>query len=474
MGAVHGQGLETVLVEYLEVDDRRLAILGCDVRLPHWWFDILFRLNSYHAAGPNHRVRVFRRNQMELLYILLILLLVTRVFSELAVRFGQPALVGDLLGGVLIGVLITLGVDAPDAIASLDDDSTFQAILDLAVFFLMLRVGIEMRPGKLAEASKQAIPIAVAGMVFPLGLGFGLGWWWLPDSDWKLAQSLFIGVALAITAVPVAVKVLLDLGQLHSRVGQVVIAAAVIDDVFSLILLAVLTSVISSGESLTLSSLGTIALNVSAFFALTWLVGRYGLPFAGRYIRKLATKHADFSLLIIFALGLSVLAEALHMHFLIGAFAAGLVFTSNVAGEDTHERLEAQTDAVTMGFLAPVFFASIGIHLNLAAVTQAPLFLLVLVVVATAGKLLGAGLVARFSGFSTNASLAIGSAMNARGAVEIIIADIALRAGLFSHPDPPPPAIDYLFSAVVIMAIITTLASPISLRWLLPRGTDKE
>lgn len=410
---------------------------------------------------------------MELLYILLILLLVTRIFSEVAVRFGQPALVGDLLGGVLIGTLVTLAPEAPEVIASLDESKTFQAVLDLAVFFLMLRVGIEMRPGKLAEASRQAIPIAVAGMVIPLGLGFALGWWWLPDSEWKMAQSLFIGVALAITAVPVAVKVLLDLDQLHSRVGQVVIAAAVIDDVFSLILLAVLTSVISSGENLTLSSMGTIALNVTAFFAITWLVGRYALPSAGHYIRKLATQHADFSLLIIFGLGLAVLAEALHMHFLIGAFAAGVIFTGNVAGEDTHERLEAQTDAVTMGFLAPVFFASIGIHLNLAAVTQAPLFLLVLIVVATAGKLMGAGLAARLSGFSTNASLAIGSAMNARGAVEIVIADIALRAGLFSQPQPPPPAIDYLFSAIVIMAIVTTLASPVSLRWLLPRGSGE-
>ncbi|MEJ8566071.1 cation:proton antiporter [Elongatibacter sediminis] len=409
---------------------------------------------------------------MELLYILLILLVVTRACSELAVRMNQPALVGELLGGVLIGAVIALGFDASDAIAQLDEDETFQAVLDLAVFFLMLLAGIEMRPGDLARATGRAVPIALAGMLLPLALGFGLGWWWLPESDWKVAQSLFIGVALAITAVPVAVKVLVDLGQLQTRIGQVVIAAAVIDDVLSLILLAVLTSLITAGESVTAGSLLRIALNVAGFFAVAWVAGRYVLPRVGRQVRRLATEHADFSLLIIFGLALSVLAEWLDMHFLIGAFAAGVLFTRNVVGEDTHEKLESQTEAVTLGFLAPVFFASIGIHLNTDAILQAPLFLVVLLLAATVGKLAGSGIAARLAGFSGRESLAIGSAMNARGAVEIIIADIALRAGLFQHPDPPPPAIDYLFSAIVIMAIVTTLMTPLSLRRLLSRGLD--
>lgn len=410
---------------------------------------------------------------MQLLYILLILLVVTRTCSEIAVRLKQPALVGELLGGVLIGVAIAFAPNAPDAIAELDQDETFQAVLDLAVFFLMLLAGIEMRPRDLAGASRRAIPIAVAGMVVPLALGFGLGWWWLPDSDWKMAQSLFIGVALAITAVPVAVKVLVDLGQLQSEVGKVVIAAAVMDDLFSLILLAVLTSLISAEGNISGWEILRIAGNVAAFFAIAWVVGRYLLPYAGRQVRRLATEHADFTLLIIFGLGLSVLAEALHMHFLIGAFAAGVLFTRNVVGQDTHERLEKQTESVTLGFLAPVFFASIGIHLDVAAIVEAPVFLLVLILAATAGKLVGAGLAARMAGFSNRASLAIGSAMNARGAVEIIIADIAFRAGLFSHLDSPPPAVEYLFSAIVIMAIVTTLTTPISLRWLLaPRGGD--
>lgn len=407
---------------------------------------------------------------MHLLYVLLILLVVTRIGAEIAVRLKQPALVGELLAGVLLGILVVAAPESAEAIAELDSDKTFQAVLDLAVFFLMLLAGIETQPRELARASGKALPVALGGMLLPFALGFLVGWWWLPRSEWHLAQSLFLGVALAITAVPVAVKVLMDLGQLKTPVGQAIVAAAVIDDLLSLILLAVLTAVISAEEAVTPGSLVLILANVAAFLAIALIAGRYLLPWLGDHLEKLSSDHSEMSLLIIFALALSVLAEFMHMHFLIGAFAAGVVFTRNVAGKSVHDRLKKQTEAITLGFLAPVFFASIGIHLDLSAVAAAPLFLLVLLMAAFAGKMVGTGLTARLVGFDSRDSLAIGAAMNARGAVEIIIADIALRAGLFDKPSPTPPAIEYLFSAIVIMAILTTLISPLALRRLLPAG----
>jgi Kef-type K+ transport system membrane component KefB len=409
---------------------------------------------------------------MELLYVLLILLVVTRMCSEFAVRAKQPALVGELVGGVLIGAAVAAFASDSAPLARLDSDETFQAVLDLAVFFLMLHAGIEMRPRDLAKASKWAIPIAIGGMLVPLALGYGLGWWWLPESQWKSSQSLFLGVALAITAVPVAVKVLIDLGRLQSRIGQVVVAAAVTDDVLSLILLAVLTSVLTTDNGITIGLLAQIALSVAAFFLAAGLIARYVLPGAGRLLKRLTLEHAEFSILIVFGLALAVLAEALGMHFLIGAFTAGVLFTRQVVGKETYELLTQQTRALTVGFLAPVFFASIGIHLDIGALLAAPVFLILLLLAATAGKVIGSGVMARLSGFSSRDSLAIGSAMNARGAVEIIIADIALRAGLFERPVPTPPAIDYLFSAVVIMAIVTTLGSPFALRLLLPKKDE--
>jgi Kef-type K+ transport system membrane component KefB len=331
---------------------------------------------------------------------------------------------------------------------------------------------VETRPSDLAKASKQALPIAVTGMLLPLILGFGLGWWWLPPSDWRGAQSVFIGVALAVTAVPVAVKVLMDMGQLQSKVGQVVVAAAVIDDVLSLILLAVLTALINSDQALTPLTVVEIVANVMLFLIVAWLMGRYVLVRLGTWVRTLELEHAEFSLLVIFGLAMAVLAEYLQMHFLIGAFAAGVLFTRHVVGDPAYRKLVDQTEVLTLGFLAPVFFASIGIHANLRAVFEAPVFLLLLLALATFGKVFGAGTAAWLSGFGARRSLAIGSAMNARGAVEIIIADIALRAGLFSHPDPTPPAVQYLFSAIVIMAVVTTLGSPLALRRLLPDKSE--
>lgn len=411
---------------------------------------------------------------MELLYVLLILLLVTRACSEVAVRLRQPALVGELIGGVLIGIAVAAWASSGTAIASLDSDETFHGVLDLAIFFLMLLAGVETRPSDLAKASKKALPIAVAGMLLPLALGFVLGWWWLPPSEWRFAQSVFIGVALAVTAVPVAVKVLMDLGQLQSKVGQVVIAAAVIDDVLSLILLAVLTALINADQTLTPLTVVGILLNVALFLTVAWVIGRYVLVRLGRWIRKLQLDHAEFSLLVAFGLGMAVLAELLKMHFLIGAFAAGVLFTRHVVGDPAYRKLADQTEVLTLGFLAPIFFASIGIHLDLRAVIEAPMFLILLLALATLGKVVGAGSAALLSGFGPRPALAIGSAMNARGAVEIIIADIALRAGLFSHPDPTPPAVTYLFSSIVIMAIVTTLGSPLALRRLLPNKSAGE
>jgi Kef-type K+ transport system membrane component KefB len=407
---------------------------------------------------------------MEILYVLLVLLLVTKLCAEVAVRAGQPALIGELVGGVLVGLGVMLLPGSESVIADIGSDETFKGILDLAVFFLMLVAGLEMRPGKLAKAAWKALPVAVVGMLLPLALGILLGWVWLPESDWKLVQSLFLGVALAITAVPVAVKVLMDLGRLESRVGQVVVAAAVLDDIFSLLLLAVLTSMISTSEAPSVASLGLIAVKTLLFIGIAGLAGRYLLPLLARWTRYVCVEYAEFTVVLLFGLGLAVLAEALGMHFLIGAFAAGVLFTRNTIDAEAYKRLRNQFEALTLGFFAPVFFASIGIHLDLTAAVEIPVFVAALLAFAIFGKLVGAGLAARLSGLDGREAVAVGAAMNARGAVEIIIADIALRAGLFAHPTPTPDVVRYLFSAVVIMAIVTTLMSPVMMRAALEPG----
>jgi Kef-type K+ transport system membrane component KefB len=402
---------------------------------------------------------------MELLYVLLILLLTTRLCGELAERIGQPALVGELVSGIALGAVATTYSGTFPVLSELPELPAFNAITDLGVFFLMLLAGCEMRPRDLARATSGALPVAVGGLMLPLVLGAALGAWALPASDAMVSQMLFLGTALAITAVPVSVKVLMDLGQLDSAVGRLIVSAALFDDVLSLVLLAVLTAVIETGALPDAAGLALLLGKIVLFFLIAGVIGMRIFPYLGRVARRLRGAEFEFSFLLVAALGYAVLAELLSMHFIIGAFVAGLFFVRRTIDPDTHEDVTAKVRAMSSGFLAPLFFASIGFHLDGRAIVEIPGFVLLLVAVATAGKLLGAGIPARLTGLSRRDAIAVGVGMNARGAVELIIAGIALRAGLFEI-GRGAPIVDGMYSAIVITAVVTTLATPVVLKLL--------
>jgi Kef-type K+ transport system membrane component KefB len=407
---------------------------------------------------------------MTILYVLLVLLIVTRLFGELAVRLKQPALVGELVAGIFIGLLVTRFSGVFPILSGIADSEVFKAVTDLAIFFIMLLGGLEMRPRDVTRASGRALPVAIGGIVIPLAAGYGVGILFIPENPARVAQCLFIGVALAITAVPVTVKVLMDMGRLDSGVGQLVVAAAIFDDVISLVLLAVLTAVAKTGMLPPVDELAWLGAKVAAFFLGSYVLGRFVLPRIGPGLKRLKLEHIEISALLMWALALSVLAEMLGMHFVVGAFMAGLLFTRHSIDEETHAKLNEHLEGMTVGFFAPVFFASIGMHLDLGAVTAIPLMLVIVLVVAFGGKLVGAGGAALAAGMSARESVAVGFGMNARGAVELIVADIALRAGLFSQPTPTPDTVRYLYSTIVIVAIVTTFLSPIVLRRVLGRN----
>lgn len=403
---------------------------------------------------------------MDILYVLLILLVATRVLGEVAVRLGQPALTGELLAGVLIGILVTNQSEAFPVLSELGENRVFTAITDLGIFFLMLMAGLELRPEKLAKTSLESAAVALGGLVLPLALGWTLGVVFLPQSELYDAQALFIGVALAITAVPVSVGVLLSMNKLDTPVGRLIVSAAVLDDVLSLLLLAVLTAILQTGGIPDPAELALLGAKVAGFFVIAVPLGIFLFPWLGKQVNRLHSSEFDFSFLLIAGLAYSVLAEMLSMHFLIGAFVAGLFFKRSTIDEQAYEDISKKVSAVTYGFLAPVFFASIGMHLDGAALVDAPMFVLWMLVAATLGKVLGAGGPARLFGFSNRDALAVGVGMNARGAVELVIADVAFRAGLFQMPDPPPPVVASLYSAIVLTAIATTFATPIGLKWI--------
>ncbi|MGI9462308.1 MAG: cation:proton antiporter [Aestuariivirgaceae bacterium] len=401
---------------------------------------------------------------MDLFYVLLVLLVATRAFGELAERLSQPALVGELIAGVSLGAIVAeYPAVFPDLVA-LTENQVFQSLTDLGMFFLMVYAGIEMQPHKILRYSGGASVVAIGGMLLPLALGVGLGYQFLPETELKVAQCLFIGTALAVTAVPATVRVLMDLGQLDTAVGQTVISAAVFDDILSLLLLAMLTGMIMFGQPPDIYEVGLLSLKVIAFFALTTGIGFFIFPWGGRFMHMLKAQELEVSAVLVGAFSFAVLAEFLSMHFIVGAFLGGLFFGRRTISDSCYDRVKNSMSAITFGFLAPIFFASIGFHVDFSALTQAPLFVALLVVFAFLGKIIGAGGAARLFGFDARDALNIGVGMSPRGAVELVIAGLALKGGLFNVADGEASIVQHIFSAVVIMAVITTVFSPIILK----------
>lgn len=410
---------------------------------------------------------------MELFVVLLVLLLAARIFGEAAHRLGQPALLGEIIAGILLGVILG-HVEVVPGLMHLTDDPKFVALADLGIFFLMLYGGVQLRPGELAEVSARSSVVAIGGMVLPFGVGFGVAWLFLPASDFKVAQCVFIGTALSITAVPASIRVLIDLGQLESAAGKVIVAAAIIDDVLSLILLSFLAGLISSDGPPGWTSMLRLSGSVVLFLGISVLLLRIVVPRIGSFVSRFRTAEFQFSSLLIAGLTLAVLAEALGLHFILGAFTAGILFDRRHTRPAVYKEVERRVSAVTLGFLAPIFFASVGMHLDLGAVTSSPLFLLVLVVVAIFTKLVGAGVPALAMGLSRRDSVAVGVGMSARGAVELIVAEMALRGGLFTRPDPPPAIVTDMYSSIVIVAIVTTLIAPMTLKKIFGGGATTD
>ncbi len=401
---------------------------------------------------------------MNLFYVLLVLLVVSRAFGEIAERFSQPALVGELIAGITLGAVVAEYPGIFPDLVGLSNNDVYVSITDLGMFFLMLFAGVEMQPHKAFKHSTGALVVAIGGMIIPLGLGVALGWFFLPDSNLRTAQCLFIGTALAITAVPATVRILMDLKQLDTAVGQTIVSAAVFDDILSLLLLAWLTGLIAAGEPPGIVEFAILCGKIALFFGITGVVGLFLFPWGGRFMHHLKAQELEISALLVGAFAFAVLAEMLGLHFIVGAFVAGFYFGRKTIDAESYDQVRNAISAMTFGFLAPIFFASIGQNLSLSALAGAPMFVGILVVVAFFGKVFGAGGAARIFGFSMRDSAAIGVGMSPRGAVELVIAGIALKAGLFDVTATDSPVVNNLFSAVVIMAVVTTVVSPVILQ----------
>jgi Kef-type K+ transport system membrane component KefB len=278
--------------------------------------------------------------------------------------------------------------------------------------------------------------------------------------------TVFIGLCVAITALPVSIRILMDLGKINSEVGQKIISIAIFDDVLALSILGVLLNLKGTDLSLvTIFRAGSWSLlKLLIFIALlsaAYVLSRYFLR-KGNYIQesldKLVSlskgKESLFAVFFVFVLLFATVTENLGLHFIVGAFFAAMLISNSLIGTENVKAIEKSTSNISMGFLAPIFFASIGLEFNVSSIANLGLLAAVLVV-SYASKIFGGFLGSRIAGYSSRFSLTLGIGLNARGIMELVIANIAYRNELISTE---------VFSILVIMGIVTTLTTPVLLK----------
>ena len=387
-------------------------------------------------------------NSYQFILDLLLILLSTKLLGLLSQRFYLPGVVGALLAGLLIGPAV-LGLVHPSDFLS--------CTASIGVLFLMFTSGLETDLEELKRCGGASFVIALAGVLVPLAGGFGVGFLFnRPDilaSDAScslLLQNIFLGILLTATSVSITVETLRELGKLKSKVGSAILGAAIIDDILGILGLTIVTS-FSGAQASIPAVCGKILLFFVAALAAGWLSRKV-------FRQLIARPFFQTSLLVVLAVALCLFFAFGAEHWfgvadITGAYVAGLCL-SNLEGEDA--RLTRQVDTVSMVYLSPVFFASIGLTVTRQSLEPALwLFVLALTAVAVLTKLVGCGLGGRLCRYSRRQSLQIGVGMVSRGEVALIIASKGIALGMLSTQ---------LFSAVVLVVVATTILTPILLK----------
>jgi Kef-type K+ transport system membrane component KefB/mannitol/fructose-specific phosphotransferase system IIA component (Ntr-type) len=399
---------------------------------------------------------------------LAVLLSAARLLGELARRLGFPLVFGELTSGILLGPTV-FGRASPVAQHWLFPSGPPQTMLagytSVGAVLLLVVAGLEVNLGIVRRRGRSALLTSLLGIAMPLAGGVLLGVL-LPDSDLvrpdhRTLFALFIGVALSISALPVVAKTLLDLGLFKTDVGLLVMAAAMIDDLVGWLAFSVLLGPMQGGALDLRSVLRAIGLTVS-FVCVAMVLGR---PLLGRLIVKLQADHHSgsrrvLSLIVLLALFGASFTQWVGIHAVFGGFVVGVVVGD---APQLKERTRVIVHEFVTNIFAPVFFAVLGLRADFVASFDLRLCSLVFVI-ATAAKVIGCTLGSRAGGMRWRPSAAVGFGLNARGAMEIILAMLALDAGLIQIQ---------LFVALVVMALGTSLISGPTMKWLL-RGVDEE
>ena len=385
-----------------------------------------------------------------------LMLVVAWVMGEVAHRLGQPSLVGQLLGGVLIG---------PAVLNLVQTSANLTVLEDFGLFFIMLLTGMTVKPRELTAAGRRAVVVSLVSFAIPFAAGTEIAHLFGAD----MTTSLVVGLAISITAVPVNAIVLMELGILDTKLGQTVIAAGVIDDIVAFIVLAVIQDyaaghggvsqavLVGSGEAV--AFLAVIFVSERLIRSrMTWIRAR-----AAKLSPHIRAPGSAFIGLVTFAVGVSLFAQSAGLQFVIGAFFAGLLL-GDTFGAEALGKANDVFHGITFGFFAPITFAFIGLEFVVPTATGLEV-LGALLAAAVASKFFGGYVGARAVGFLEEESRTIGFLMNSRGFVELVVSTTAFQLGLIDQAT---------FSLVVCIGIITTVVSPIASKIALRKMREAE
>ena len=359
----------------------------------------------------------------------------------IANRLGYPAILGEIMAGIVLG---------PPLLGLLTTNDAISVIGKLGVVLLMLYIGLHLDPGDLGKAAKPAAWASLGGFIVPAALGFGA----MMLVGYDAISATFVAVAMGVTSLATKSRILVDLGILNTRIAHVLMAGALFSDVAALIVFAAVLGLGATG-AFAAGTIAAAAIQALAFLAASFWVGTRILPRLGALVEgRRMDNSVLFLLVVMVGLAFAAAAEFAGLHSILGAFLAGLFIKEGVLSPHRLHEIESKAKTLSVGVLAPVFFVTAGFKVSFDVFTEQALLLIAIVVLATVGKVFGTAAFYRIGGFRFREGVAVGAGMNGRGAVEIIVAELALEAGLIDAT---------VFSILVFMAIFTTATVPVFL-----------
>lgn len=384
---------------------------------------------------------------LQLAILLAIILLAAKLAGAIAIRLGQPSVLGELLMGIILGPSLLNLLHLP-AFNEKAMTEVLQLLGEIGVVFLLFVAGLELHLNELGRNMHTSALAGILGVLFPFFFGLGTGLIF----SFTLEESVFLGIILGASSVSISAQTLMELKQLKSRVGLSLLGAAVFDDILVILMLSVFFAF--SNDSTSITGLLLVFGRMLVFFVLAFLFGLWALPYIIRKTRDLPVSQNILTLAIVVLLFYAISAELIGgMAAITGAFLAGLMF----ARSPEKETLEPRIHALAYGFFVPIFFVNIGLTVNIFAIKDNLLLGAVVIIAAILGKLLGAGLGGRWAGLSNRESMQLGVGMLPRAEVSLIAASIGFSAGVVTVAES---------SAIVVMVIVCTMITPPVLRYL--------